>query len=132
MLSSCANVPLYDVNKRLNAWKAISFDELIKYWGLPSNQRTINGKHYAEWINKSQQSGNTAITVGTGRSSRSSGIGIGFTLFDLGSGEDLCSRLVQFDSTGKITDISWQGATDYCFELTPDFTKVMLKQTQVK
>ncbi|TQV85020.1 hypothetical protein [Aliikangiella coralliicola] len=124
VLSACTSIPIEQVDGRISAWKGLHIDELVKYWGLPSNQRQVGDKHYAEWVNQSSEPGNTAVTIGTGRHSRHSAIGVGFTLFDLGGKDDACSRLVTHTEAGLVTDISWQGTQNYCFEITPDLSKV--------
>ena len=124
LLSACSSIPIEQVNGRIAAWKGQHIDELIKYWGLPSKQRKVGEKHYAEWLNKSSEPGNTAVTIGTGSRSRHTGIGIGLTLLDLGGKDDECSRLVTYADDGIVVDITWQGTNDYCFELTPDLGKV--------
>ena len=120
ILAGCSTVPVEQVNNRLAAWKGQHIDQVIKYWGLPSKQRQVGQKHYAEWINKSSEPGNAAISIGTGTRSRHSGIGIGFTLFDIGSTDDACSRLVTYEDNGMVSEISWQGTNDFCFKITPD------------
>ena len=124
ILASCVSIPVEQVNHRISAWKGQNIAELIKYWGLPSNQRMMGGKQYAEWINKSSEPGNAAISIGSGHRSSHSGIGIGLTLFDLGGHDDACSRLVTYDATGLVEDINWQGTSNFCFEITPDLTKI--------
>ncbi len=131
-LIGCSSIPKEQVNLKINDWKGQNIDELIKYWGLPSNQRQVGDKFYAEWINKSSEPGNVSVSVGGGRSSRHSGIGIGLSLFDLGGTDDACSRLVTYDETNMVSDISWQGTNDYCFEVTPDLSKILENQKQVQ
>jgi len=129
ILGGCGSIPVEQVNTRISAWKGQHIDELIKYWGLPSRQREVGGKHYAEWVNKSSEPGNTAVTIGTGSRSRNTGIGIGLTLLDFGAKDNQCSRLVTYAEDGVVLDITWQGTNDYCFEVTPDWNKV---QTNLK
>ncbi|TQV75266.1 hypothetical protein FLL45_10040 [Aliikangiella marina] len=125
---SCASVPPEKVDERLRAWQGLHIDQLITYWGLPTKQSQVEDKRYAEWINKSSEPGNASVSIGTGSRSRNSAIGIGLTLFDLGGTDDACSRLVTYSPTGTVTQISWQGTNNYCFEVTPDFQKVMKQQ----
>jgi len=124
VLSSCTSIPVEQVNSKINAWKGKKIEELLKYWGLPSNQRQIGDKHYAEWLNKSSEPGNLSVSLGTGTRSRHSGIGIGLSLFDLGGTDDTCSRLVTYDISNTVIEISWQGTNDYCYELTPELARV--------
>jgi len=131
-LSSCTSIPVEQVNNKINAWKGLNIDELIKYWGLPSNQRQVGDKFYAEWLNKSSEPGNLSVSVGTGTRSRHTGIGIGLSLFDLGGSDDTCSRLVTYDASDTVIEISWQGTNDYCYELTPELTKVRKNKTLVE
>lgn len=120
ILMGCTSIPADQVNSRMNAWIGLKIDDLIKYWGLPSNQREVDNIQYAEWVNRSSEPGNATVSVGTGHRSRSSSIGLGLTLFDLGGTDDVCSRLVTYDSVGIVTKISWQGTSNYCFKITPD------------
>lgn len=123
-LYGCASIPKEQVDNRIGAWNGHNIEEIIKYWGLPTKQHQVGDKHYAEWLNKSSEPGNTSVSIGTGRHSRSGGLGIGLTLFDLGSTDDACSRLLTYDDSGKVTNISWQGTNNYCFELTPDLAEI--------
>jgi len=124
-ISACTSIPLSQVNDRLNAWKASDIKEVIKYWGVPSRSQQINGVSYAEWINKESEPGNTSVSIGSGTRSRHSSVGIGFTLFDIGGTEDLCSRTVTYQEDGTITEIVWKGTQNFCFELTPDRAEVL-------
>lgn len=128
IIVGCSSIPAEQVNQRISAWKGQHIDELIKFWGLPSKQRQVGERHYAEWLNKSSEQGNTALTIGTGHRSSSTGIGIGLTLLDLGAKDDQCSRLVTYAEDGIVAEIVWQGTSDYCFELTPDLSKVKANQ----
>jgi hypothetical protein len=123
-LLGCSSIPIEQVNNRISEWKGLNIDELIKYWGLPSNQRQIGDKNYAEWLNKSNEPGNLAISLGSATRNRHTGIGIGLSLFDLGGTDDSCSRLVTYDSSNTVLEISWQGTKKYCYELTPDLSIV--------
>lgn len=127
-LFACTSIPTEQVNSRLSDWKGKNIDEVIKYWGLPTKQHQVGDKHYAEWLNKSSEPGNASVSLGTGHHGRSGGIGIGLTLFDFGSTDNACSRLLTYDGSGKVTQITWQGTNDYCYELTPDLAKVKSNQ----
>ena len=126
-LFSCVSVPVEQVDSRIGAWNGKHIDEIIKYWGLPSNQKQVGDKHYAEWINHSSEPGNASVSIGTGSHSRHSSVGIGFTLFDLGGSDDACSRLVTYSGSGNVTAISWQGTRDFCYEITPDLAVIESK-----
>ncbi|MCW9016130.1 MAG: hypothetical protein OQJ89_04135, partial [Kangiellaceae bacterium] len=44
-----------------------------------------------------------------------------------------CSRLVTYGENGLVSEISWQGTNDFCFEITPDLgairkNKVVMEQ----
>jgi len=132
LVSGCSNIPLNQVNDRLQSWKASSIEDVIKYWGLPSKQQQINGKSFAEWINKESSPGNTSVSVGTGSFSRHSSIGLGLTLFDLGGSDDVCSRIVAYDSSSKITEIRWTGDKDYCYKITPDRVVVLTNKADME
>lgn len=124
-LTACTSIPTEQVNDRVSAWKTTNIEEVIKYWGVPSKKQEINGTFYAEWLNKESTPGNTAISVGSGSHSRHSSIGFGLTLFDLGGTDDVCSRIVTYDKNGMVTDISWKGTQDYCYEITPDREQIL-------
>ncbi len=132
LVSACSSIPKAQVDDRILAWKGQHIDELIKLWGLPSKQNKVGDKNYAEWLNKSSEPGNTAISIGTGTHNRSSALGIGFTLFDLGAKDDQCSRLVIYDSEGIVSEINWQGTHNFCFEITPDLNKVKENKSKVQ
>lgn len=123
--AACTSIPINQVNDRINEWKNTDIEQLIKYWGVPTKKQEISGNFYAEWLNKESSPGNTAISVGSGSHSRHSSIGFGLTLFDLGGSDDVCSRIVTYDEKGMVTDISWKGTQNYCFEITPDRGQVM-------
>ena len=120
LLTACTNIPINQVNDRFSTWKSASIDELIKYWGIPTRKQDVGGKFYAEWLNEKNTPGNTALSVGSRSFGRHSSIGIGLTLFDLGSSNDACSRLVTYIDNGNVVEISWKGIKDYCYEITPD------------
>jgi len=129
-LSACSSIPPTQVDDRIFAWKEASIDQLIKYWGLPTKQHKINGRVYAEWVNQQNDSGNTAISVGADHLSSRTSVGFGVTLFDLGQSNDVCSRTVEYDELGVVLDINWNGNQDYCFNLTPDRSKLIPKPTK--
>lgn len=127
-LSSCASIPLESVNNRINAWKSSPIEDLIKYWGVPSKSKLVNGINYSEWVNEENESGNTSLSIGSGTSSRHSALGIGVTLFNLGGEENSCSRLVSYQENGKIIEITWKGTQDFCFKLTPDREEILARR----
>jgi len=132
LLAGCSNVPVNQVNDRLQSWKASSIEDVVKYWGVPTKQQQINGKSYAEWLSKETTKGNTAVSVGTGSFSRHSSIGLGLTLFDLGGSDNVCSRTVTYDNSGQITDIRWTGDKNYCYEITPDRAEILANKANMK
>ncbi|MET1254093.1 hypothetical protein [Aliikangiella maris] len=128
ILTGCTSIPPQQINDRMNAWRGINIDELIKFWGLPTKQTEANGKKYAEWLNQTSEQGNTSVSIGTGHRGSHTGIGIGLSLFNLGGNDDACSRLVTYTPSGMVTDISWQGTGKYCYELTPDLDDIKSNQ----
>jgi len=131
-LTACTNIPVNQVNDRLQAWKTTNIDDVIKYWGIPSRQQEISGKLYAEWINEENNPGNTAISLGSSSFGRRSSIGFGLTLFELGGSNDACSRLVTYSEDGNIIEISWKGSKNYCYEITPDRYKMFSNTETIK
>ena len=128
-LTGCTSIPIAQVNDRINAWQNSDIEQLIKYWGVPTKKQEISGNFYAEWLNKESSPGNTAISIGSGSHSRHSSIGFGLTLFDLGGSDDVCSRIVTYDKNGLVTDISWKGTQDYCYQITPDRQQIKRNKT---
>jgi len=128
LLSSCSSIPVEQVNDRLQAWKNSDIDQIIKYWGVPTKKQEVNGIYYAEWLNKESEKGNAAVSIGTGSRSRHSSFGFGLTLFDLGGTDDVCSRIVTYNETGKVVKIIWKGTKDFCYELTPDKNTIIPPQ----
>jgi len=124
-LTACTSIPTEQVDNRVNAWKNANIEGVIKYWGVPSKKQEINGTFYAEWLNKESTPGNAAISVGSGSYSRNSSIGFGLSLFDLGGTDDVCSRIVTYNKNGRVTNISWKGTQNYCFDITPDRNQIM-------
>lgn len=124
-LAACTSIPITQVNDRIHAWKNANIEQLIKYWGVPTKKQEISGNYYAEWLNKESTPGNTAISIGSGSHSRHSSIGFGLTLFDLGGTDDVCSRIVTYDKNGSVTDISWKGTQNYCYQITPDRSQIL-------
>ena len=130
-LSGCASVPVTKVNERIKAWESSSYDQILKYWGLPSKTTVANEVYYAEWVNIEHENGNTSVSVGSGTRIGAGAIGIGLTLFQLGGSSDKCSRIVRYQENGKIIDISWKGTQDFCFKLTPDKAKIDLNEAAI-
>lgn len=124
LLFGCSSIPAAQINDRMNGWSGVHINQLIKYWGLPSSQREVAGENYAEWLNRSSEPGNAAVSIGTGSHSRHSSIGIGITMLSLGAKENSCSRLVIYDDDGIVKQISWQGTQDFCYEITPDISVI--------
>ena len=131
-LTSCTSIPIAQVDDRILAWKNLNIEQLIKYWGVPTKKQEINDHFYAEWLSKESNPGNTSISVGSGSHSGHSSIGFGLTLFDLGGTDDVCSRIVTYDRNGMVTDLSWKGTQDYCFEITPDRNQVLQNKTKME
>jgi len=127
-LTACSSIQLQEVDDRLQAWKQNDITQIIKYWGIPTKQHEINGKFYAEWLNKESGDSNTAVSIGTGTRSRHTSIGLGLTLFEFGGTDDVCSRTVTYSEDGSIIEISWKGTKDFCYEITPDLNQVMINQ----
>jgi hypothetical protein len=127
-LAACSAMPKQQVNQKLNAWQGQNIESLIKYWGLPNKQSQVSDKHFAEWISEKNEEGNVGISIGGGRSSGRSGVGIGLSLFNLGGSEDKCSRVVTYGKDNIVRKIEWQGDSDYCFEVTPELTEIQAKQ----
>ena len=125
VISGCISIPIGQVNDRINGWKNEDIDSLIKYWGVPTKKQEISGKFYAEWINQESSQGNSSISIGSGSHSRHSSIGFGLTLFELGGTDDACSRIVTYNQQGSVSNISWTGTQDYCYEITPDREQIL-------
>lgn len=131
-LPGCVSVPVATVNERIKAWESSSYEQLLKYWGLPSKTTVSNQIHYAEWVNLEHEEGNSSVSIGSGSRIGRGSIGIGLTLFQLGGSDDKCSRVVRYQKNGKIIDISWKGTQDFCFKLTPDKAKIDLNRAGIK
>jgi len=131
-LTACTSIPVDQVDNRIHSWRNTNIEQVIKYWGVPTKKQELNGKFYAEWLNKESSPSNSAITLGSGSHSRNSSIGFGLTLFDLGGSDDVCSRIVTYDDKGYVTDVSWKGTQNYCFEITPDRNQVMLNNANME
>jgi len=127
-LTACSSVPLQQVDDRLQAWKQSDITQIIKYWGIPTKKHEINGKFYAEWLNKESGDSNTAVSIGTGTRSGHTSIGLGLTLFEFGGTDDVCSRTVTYSKDGSIIEISWKGTKNFCYEITPDLNQVMVNK----
>jgi hypothetical protein len=124
LLLGCSSIPKSEVNARIQAWQSQNLSEIVKFWGLPSRQYQLNGFEYAEWKNQLTEEGNSAISIGSGRSSRNSGIGLGFTLFNLGGDEKHCLRQVKADPQGRVLEIIWRGDHTFCHKMTPELATV--------
>jgi len=127
-LTACSSVPIQQLNDRLQTWKQSDINQIIKYWGVPSKKKEINGRFYAEWLNKESTPNNTAVSIGTGTRSRNTSIGLGLTLFDFGGTDDVCSRTVSYNEDGSIIEINWKGTKDFCYEITPDRNQVLMNK----
>ncbi len=124
MLSACSSIPRAQVEDRIQSWKVSTIENLVKYWGLPAKQQKLANNSVAEWVNKLDEPGNSAVSIGGGSYGRHLSLGLGFTFNALGGKKDYCLRQVAFDEKGHILSITWKGDQDYCYQLTPDYHTV--------
>lgn len=124
MLCSCSTIPRVQVEDRIQAWKVTTIENLVKFWGLPTKQQKMSENSIAEWDNKINEPGNSAVSIGGGSYGRHLSLGLGFTFNDLGGEKDYCQRQVTFDDNGNILNIIWKGDQDYCYQITPDYQTV--------
>lgn len=118
LISGCASVNPSQVDSKLAGWQGSNISTLIQVWGLPTNEREIQGVKYAEW-NSREIKNKPAINIGVGGfGSRIFG-SIGTTIFG-GQEESHCLVQVGYKDDGSVISSSWQGDPDTCHDSIPE------------
>ncbi|WP_251359357.1 hypothetical protein [Kangiella sp. TOML190] len=118
MLTACASVPPADVDAKLTAWQGQSINTLIQAWGVPTQEREINGIKYAEW-NAREVSQRPSVNVGVGGYGSHVFGSIGTTIFG-GRKETNCLVQVGYNQEGTVISSNWSGDTDTCDAAIPE------------
>lgn len=117
-LSSCATVKPTAVSHKLSAWQGENINALIQIWGLPTNEKEINGIKYVEWNTLNVKRG-PAVSVGLGGFGGNIFGSIGTTIF--GKNKELYCRVqASYGSDGIITSLSWDGDAKLCNKSIPE------------
>lgn len=117
---ACISASPAKVDEHFAVWRASYIDQLIQRWGVPQQQKEINEKLYAEWT-RTKVSSKPAFSIGVGGFGGNVGGSVGTTV----GGKDqlnACTVQVEYDASGLITDLRWNGDTDICvdkFEVPP-------------
>lgn len=118
LLAGCASVNPAQVDSKLASWQGSNISTLVQVWGLPTNEREIQGVKYAEW-NSRDIKNRPAINIGVGGfGSRLFG-SIGTTLFG-GKKETHCLVQVGYKQDGTVVTSNWQGDPDTCDNAIPE------------
>ena len=118
LLSGCASVNPSQVDSKLASWQGSNISTLVQIWGLPTNEREIQGIKYAEW-NSREIKNRPAVNIGVGGfGSRIFG-SIGTTIFG-GQKESNCLVQVGYKEDGTVITSNWQGDVDTCHDSIPE------------
>ena len=111
---ACISVSPATVDEHFAAWRTSNIDQLIQRWGVPLHQKEVNGKQYAEWT-RTKATSKPAFSIGVGSYGSNAGGSVGTTV----GGKDqlnVCTVQVEYDASGAIVDMRWNGNTDICVE----------------
>lgn len=118
LLASCASVEPNQVDSKLASWQGANISTLVQVWGLPTNEKEIQGIKYAEWNSREIKS-QPSVNIGVGGfGSRVFG-SIGTTIFG-GNKESSCLVQVGYKDDGTVISSNWQGDPDTCFKSIPE------------
>ena len=118
MVAGCASIKPAEVDTKLSAWKGAKIDTLIQTWGVPTADREINGKKYAEW-NTREIKNRPSFNIGVGGFGGNFFGSIGTTLF--GGKKDLyCTVQVGYNDDGIVHQTNWSGDPDACNSAIPE------------
>ena len=116
----CASIKPAEVDSKLSAWKGAQIDTLIQTWGVPTADREINGKKYAEW-NTREIKNRPSFNIGVGGFGGNFFGSIGTTLF--GGKKDLyCTVQVGYNDQGTVFQTNWNGDPEACDTAIPERT----------
>lgn len=118
--AGCATVKPTEVDSKLTAWNGANIDTVIQTWGVPTADREINGKKYAEW-NTREIKNRPSFNIGVGGFGGNFFGSIGTTLF--GGKKDLyCTVQVGYNDQGIVTQSNWSGDPEACDSAIPERT----------
>ena len=93
---------------------------MIQTWGVPTADREINGKKYAEW-NTREIKNRPSFNIGVGGFGGNFFGSIGTTLF--GGKKDLyCTVQVGYNDQGTVFQTNWNGDPEACDSAIPERT----------
>ncbi len=118
LISACSSIAPNQIDSKLASWQGSNISTLIQVWGLPTNEREINGVKYAEWNSKEIKS-RPALNIGLGGFGGRIFGSIGTTIFG-GQKETNCLVQVAYNETGSVVSSNWKGDTDTCFAAIPE------------
>lgn len=114
----CASVKPAEIESKLSAWNGANIDTVIQTWGVPSADREINGKQYAEWNTREIQN-RPSFNIGLGGFGGNFFGSIGTSLFG-GKKDTYCTVQVGYNEAGTVTNTSWNGDPDACDSAVPE------------
>lgn len=99
------------------SWRGASYDEVVAAWGPPAQ----SAKDSHTWLSEDRMPPRSGVgvygSVGVGRSSGGSGVGMGVggVIFSAPSGETAarCDRTLAFHE-GRVADERWTGDPAFC------------------
>jgi len=117
-VAGCASVKPAEIESKLSAWHGADIDTVIQTWGVPTADREINGKKYAEWNTREIQN-RPSFNIGLGGFGGNFFGSIGTTLFG-GKKDTYCTVQVGYSESGVITNSNWNGDPDACDSAIPE------------
>ncbi|WP_407929718.1 hypothetical protein [Kangiella shandongensis] len=118
LTAGCASIKPAEVESKLSAWQGADIDTVIQSWGVPTADREINGKKYAEW-NTREIRNRPSFNIGVGGFGSHVFGSIGTTLF--GGRESLhCTVQIGYNDRGTVTQTKWTGDPDACDAAIPE------------
>lgn len=118
LLAGCASIEQETAQVR-DAWKGVSYDEVVKRWGAPTRSATLqDGAQVHTWVSEESRSGSSGASVGMGVFGGGHGGGVGMGIgFPIGSSSRVegsrCERTFTFKG-GVVSQQSWIGEPGYC------------------
>ncbi|AOE50254.1 hypothetical protein [Kangiella sediminilitoris] len=120
LMTGCASIQPAEVDTKLTAWKGANIDAVIQTWGVPTADREINGKKYAEW-NTREIKNQPSFNIGVGGFGGNFFGSVGTRLFG-GKKELYCTVQVGYNQEGIVTQTNWTGDPGACDAAIPERT----------
>ncbi len=116
--TGCASIKPAEIDTKLSQWQGSNIDTVIQTWGVPTADREINGKKYAEWNTREIQN-RPSFNIGVGGFGGNFFGSIGTTLFG-GKKDVYCTVQIGYNDQGTVTQSNWTGDPDACDSAIPE------------